>query len=698
MRLSLLATSFLAAPALLAGCTRGETPPPAAVAEQTATVSQAAVGPVNPPSDVPRAQIGSYGFDEAGMDRSVAPGDDFYGHANGSWARSTPIPADRSNFGSFNVLDDLSRQRTRGILESAKGDPASRIGTTYATYLDTAAIEAKGLAPIKPWLDQIKALNGKAGYAALAAQADRNGVGTPFGTYVGQDDKQPEVYALLLSQDGLGMPDRDYYLSRDEKLAATKAAYQSHVARMLTLAGEANAAARAKAIVDFETAIARVHWTQVQNRDTIRTYNKLTVAELARKAPGFDFRGYFAGIGAPVDTVIVGQPSAVTGIARLIRQTPLSVLKDQLMVRSLDLFADVLPSAFDQENFAFYGTALSGTPQQQERWKRAVDFTIGTVTDDVSKEYVAKYFPPEAKAAADALVKNIIDAMGKRIDQLDWMAPETKVKARAKLAAFTPRIGYPDQWKDYSNLRIVAGDAFGNNLRGNNWAHDYNVGKLGKPIYRWEWGMTPMTVNAQANPGLVAITFPAAILQPPFFDPHADPAINYGGIGAVIGHEISHHFDDQGALYNAEGRLTDWWTPADTAAFKARTDALVRQYDAYEPLPGRRVQGALTLGENVADLAGLTVAYDAYKASLNGQPAPVIDGTSGDQRFYLGWAQVWRRNYREANLRQRLLTDPHSPSEQRAWVVRNLDPWYSAFAPAPEAKLFLPPEKRVRIW
>lgn len=697
MRISLLATSFLAAPVLLAGCTQGDTPPPASVAEQTATVSQVAVGPVAP-ADAPRPQLGTYGFDTAGMDRSIAPGDDFYGHANGAWARSTTIPADKSNYGAFNVLADLSQARTREILEAAKADPASKIGTSYATYLDTAAIDAKGLAPIQPWLNQIKAVNTKQGLTALYAQADRNGVRGLFGSYVGQDDKNPEVYALSLSQGGLGMPDRDYYLSKDAKLVETKAAYEKHLANVLTLAGEPNAAARAKAIVAFENRIAQAHWTRIDSRDANKTYNKMTVAQLSRTAPGFDFRGYFNGIGAPVDSVIVAQPTAVSGIARLVRTTPIAVLKDQLLVRSLDNFADVLPSAFDKEQFAFYGTVLSGTPEQEARWKRAVDFTTGAVSDEVSKAYVAKYFPPETKAAADALVKNVLAAMDRRIDQLDWMAPETKVKAHQKLAAFTPKIGYPDRWRDYSDLQIVAGDAFGNNVRANNWAHDENVGHLGKPLQRWEWGMTPMEVNAYANFGMVEIVFPAAILQPPFFDPNADPAVNYGGIGAVIGHELSHHFDDQGAKYNAEGRLTDWWTPGDVAAFKKRTDALIAQYDQYEPLPGLKVKGALTLGENVADLAGLTVAYDAYKASLNGQAAPVLEGTTGDQRFYLGWAQVWRRNYREANLRQRLLTDPHSPSEQRAWVVRNLDPWYAAFAPAPTARLFLTPEQRVRIW
>jgi putative endopeptidase len=645
-----------------------------------------------------KSAIGDFGFDSAGMDHGVAPGDDFYALANGNWAKTTAIPADKSNFGSFEVLADLSRQRTRGILDDARADPNSKIGAAYSTYLDTATIESKGLAPIQPWLNKIKGLKSKAGYAALAAEADRAGIGGVFGDGVGQDDKSPDVYALNLVQAGLGLPDRDYYLSTDAKLAETKAAYQAHVAKMLTLAGEADAVARAKAVVDFETEIAKVSWTRVESRDATKTYNKMTVAALTKSAPGFDFVTYFKGINTPVDTVLVAQPSAVTGIARLVANAPLGVLKDQMLVRSLDAYAGVLPRTFDQEHFAFYGTTLSGIPQQQDRWKRGVDFVSDALTDDVSKLYVAKYFPPETKAAADQLVHNIIAAMDARIDKLTWMAPETKVKAHAKLAAFTPKIGYPSQWKDYAALQIAPGDAFGNAWRTHQWQSDYDANKLGKPIYRWEWGMTPMEINAYANPGMVEIVFPAAILQPPFFDPHADPAVNYGGIGAVIGHELSHHFDDQGSKYDSHGRLTDWWTPQDVKNFTGMTGKLAAQYDAYEPLPGMHIKGALTLGENMADLAGLTVAHDAYLMALGGKPAPVIDGFTGDQRFYLGWAQVWRRNYREANLRQRLLTDPHSPSIQRVWMIRNLQPWYEAYKVGPESKMYLAPDQRVLVW
>ncbi|MEA3081163.1 MAG: putative endopeptidase [Sphingomonadales bacterium] len=644
------------------------------------------------------AQYGTFGFDLSGMDRSVASGDDFYLYANGTWVKNTPIPADKASTGIFEQLQDLSDERTHGLLEAAKADPTSKIGAAYASFLDTAAIEAKGLKPIAPWLNRIKSVTSQAGYAALAAEADRNGVGIPFGAGISQDSKNPDSYVLQLRQSGLGMPDRDYYLSPDPKLAETKTDYQAHVARMLTLAGEPNAAARAAAIVVFETGIATASWTRIDSRDADKTYNRMSVADLTRLAPGFDFRTYFRGIGTPVNTVIVGQPTAIAGIAALIAKTPIGVLRDQLLVRSLQTFASVLPKAIDAENFAFNGTVLSGTPQQLPRWKRAVQFTSAVLTDDVSRIYVAKYFPPATKAAADDMVRNIIGAMNARIERLDWMSPETKVKAHAKLAAFTPRIGYPTQWRDYSALSVKPDDAFGNALRAAHWAHQYNVTKLGKPIYRWEWGLTPMTVNAQANPTLVAITFPAAILQPPFFDPSADPAVNYGGIGAVIGHEMSHHFDDQGSKFDATGRLTQWWTDADVAKFKALSQRLVDEYDRYEPLPGFHVKGALTLGENSADLAGLNSAYDAYHNSLGGREAPVIGGMTGDQRFYLGWAQVWRRNYREANLRQRLLTDPHAPSNARANIVRNMDPWYQAFGVQPGQKLYLSPADRVRIW
>ena len=684
--------AFALATTTLASCATQAPPPPA---PPPAAVE--ATPPAPEPAPAPKPQYGTFGFDTAGMDTSVAPGDDFYLYSNGTWAKNTPIPADKSNYGSFSVLQDLSQQRVRDILDAAKDDPSSRIGMAYSSFLDEAGVEAKGLTPIQPWLDQVRGLNNRGGYAALEGEAARNGITGLFGGFVAQDDRNTDVYITTLGQAGLGMPDRDMYLLNDANFVSLRAGYLDHLTRMLTLAGEANAAARAKAIMDFETAIAKVSWTREDVGDATKTYNKMTLAQLEKLAPGFDWASYLKARSANVSEMLVQEPSAFKAIAALSAKAPLQVLRDQLIVQSLDTYADVLPKAVADENFAFFGTKLNGTPENQPRWKRAVDFTTNILDDDVSKLYVAKWFPPESKAAMDKLVGNIISAMGRRIDNLSWMAPETKVRARAKLAAFTPRIGYPSQWHDYT-FDVRRDDLFGNAMRANQWSHDWNIHKLGQPIFRWEWGLDPMTVNAQANFKLVAITFPAAILQPPFFDPNADDAVNYGGIGAVIGHEMSHHFDDQGSKYDIKGNLADWWTPKDVSNFKALTDDLVKEYDAYEVFPGAHVKGEFTLGENIGDLAGMQTAYDAYHATLQGKEAPVIDGFTGDQRFYLGWAQVWRRNYREANLRARLLTDPHSPSAQRTWIVRNFDPWYPAFKVQPGQKLYLTPAERVRIW
>jgi putative endopeptidase len=665
----------------------------AAQADQAGTPAPAAAA-----SAAGKPAYGSYGFDAAGMDRTVKPGDDFYDYANGTWAKTTPIPADKSNYGAFTMLEEVSQTRTRGILEAAQADPASKIGAAYASYMDKAAVEAKGMAPIQPWLAEIKGVTDKAAYAKVAAKAARAGIRGPFRFYVGQDDKDPETYILSMMQGGLGLPDRDYYLDPGEKMAAIRTAYLAHLEKMLTLAGEPDAKARAAALMAFETEIAKVHWTQIDSRDADKTYNKMTLAQLQQAAPGFDFAGYYAANNLRPADLLVAQPSAITGEAALIARAPLQVLKDGLLLSSLHAYADFLPDSIADADFAFYGTTLSGTPQRPERWKRGVDFLKESLGEEVGKQYVARYFPPETKAAMDELVKNVLAAMGRRIDALPWMSATAKARAHKKLAAFTPKIGYPDKWRDYAGLEIRRDDLLGNAMRSNAFEFDYNAGKLGKPIYRWEWGMTPMEINAYANFGMVEIVFPAAILQPPFFDPHADPAVNYGGIGAVIGHELSHHFDDQGAKYDETGKLNQWWTDQDVANFKGLTDRLVKQYDAYAPFPGAHVKGAFTLGENIGDLGGLAVALDAYHASLKGRRAPVIDGTTGDQRFFLGWAQVWRRNYREANLRQRLVTDPHAPSQYRTDIVRNFDSWYDAFKPAPGGKIYLAPKDRVKIW
>jgi putative endopeptidase len=688
---------LLAASTSLAACaTRGAGS--AETAEQTATVGEAAVGPVAA-AESDKPQIGSFGFDLAGMDRSVQPGDNFYHFANGTWARATPIPADRSNYGMFTLLEELSNQRTREILEEQAKQPGSKIGDFYSSFIDRASVDAKGFAPLAPVLNRIDAARDRAELAAIMGELARMGLAAPFGNYVDSDDKNPDRAIFQFAQGGIGLPDRDYYLSADPALVSKRNAYRDYLVQLMKLAGAPDAAPRAAAVLALETRIAKAHWTQVESRDADKTYNKLTPAQLRAGAPGFAWARYLdqAGVASAPD-FIVRQPSAVAGTAKLLAAAPLPVVKDYLKLHTLDAYAPYLSQPFVDAHFALHGTALGGTPENQEEWKRAVTLVTNAMGEEVGKIYVDRYFPPEAKAEADQLVRNVIAAMDRRIQGLTWMAPETKVRARAKLAAFTPKIGYPEVWRDYGALEVRRDDLAGNVIRANQFEHQRSLNKLGRPIDRREWFMTPMTINAYANFNWNEIVFPAAILQPPFFDPKADPAVNYGGIGAVIGHEISHHFDDQGSKYDETGALREWWTPGDVQRFKALTGQLVAQYGQYEPLPGKKVSGELTLGENIGDLAGVTIAYDAYRTALEGRPAPVVDGFTGDQRFYLGWAQVWRRNYREPNLLQRLITDPHSPSEQRVAVVRNFDPWYAAFNVSPGRKLYLPPEQRVRIW
>jgi putative endopeptidase len=643
-------------------------------------------------------QLGTYGFDTAGMDTAAPAGDNFYRYANGKWSDATVIPADKANYGMFTALADLSNDRVKLVLEAEKEIAGSKPGDAYASYLDTDKVEKLGLEPIKPWLDRIRGVQNKIALQQLIPVAARNGVGGIFGGYVGQDDKDPETYIFSIYQGGTGLPDRDMYLLENEKFEAIRAAYNAYLAKSLELAGETDSVSRANAIFEFEKSVAKVQWTREDSSDATKTYNKMTVAQLDDLTWGIDMTSILKAISPKIENVIVAQPTAIAAISKLFAKADLIVLKDQMIINSFRSFGDVLPDAIAENNFSFYSKTLSGTPEREARWKRAVGFAEGSVGEEVGKSYAAKYFPPETKAAMDVLVQNVLAAMGRRIDGLAWMQPQTKARARQKLTNFTTKIGYTERWRDYSALEIRRDDLFGNSLRSSNFEFDDNISKLGFPIRRWEWGMLPQTVNAYANFGMNEIVFPAAILQPPFFDPKADAAINYGGIGAVIGHEVSHHFDDQGSKYDENGRLADWWTPGDIKAFEAAGKELIAQYNAYEPLPGEHVKGEFTLGENIGDLAGLTIAYDAYKASLNGQQAPILDGTTGDQRFFLGWAQVWRRKYREANLRQRLITDPHSPSEQRAWVVRNLDKWYDAFQPKADEKLYLAPANRVRIW
>lgn len=653
-----------------------------------------------------KPEIGSFGFDVAGMNTAVKPGDDFVAYTSGKYLDALQIPADRTNFGMFTKLRDLSQERTRKIIEAsaatraAPGTEAQKVGDFYASFMDEAAIEAKGITPIKPALAAVAAIADKGQLVAAFGKGARQGIGSPVNVGVGPDRKNPDLFQVQAGQGGLGLPDRDYYLdTANPKFAEARTKYQAYIATLLGLAGYADAPARAKAVFDLETKIAATHWTRVERRQAEKTYNPTETAKLAAAYPGIDWTRLLAAAGLDGQPVInITTPSAIAGAGKLIDSEPLAVWKDYLAFRTLNDAAPFLPKAFVDAQFDMFGKTLGGQPEIQPRWKRGVDYTSGVLGEALGKLYVGEYFPPEAKAKADALVTNIIAAMDARLSNLAWMDPRTRVAAREKLAAFKPKIGYPDSWRDYSALKIARGDALGNAERSAEYEYARQVAKLGKPVDRSEWFMTPMTVNAYANPVWNEIVFPAAILQPPFFDANADPAVNYGGIGAVIGHEITHHFDDQGRKYDKTGKLAEWWTPEDVTRFKALTDQVVAQYAAYEPLPGKKVNGELTLGENIADLAGLTIAYDAWKRSLNGKPAPVINGFTGEQRFFLGFSQVWRQKYRDAILLQQLTTDPHTPGHYRPYVVRNFDAWYTAFGVKPGEKLYLGPDARVKVW
>jgi putative endopeptidase len=658
-----------------------------------------------------KPELGTWGFDSAGMNKAVNPGDDFYNFANGGWAKATPIPADKSNYGMFTALTDRSNDRTRIIIEAAaatknkSGSEAQKVGDYYRSFMNEAAIEKAGLTPVRAEMNKIAAIKDSKQLVAAFAQNARIFQNNPFITFVAQDERNPEVHIGNLTQGGLGLPDRDMYDAKNAQFEPVRAGYKKYIVEMLTLAGFKDAEARGAAVYALEEKMAAAHWTRLENRDPQKTYNKMTIVELQKMAPGVEWSQWMTQVGLASETSInVGQPTAIATMAKLVASENVSVWKDYLTLRLLNDAAPALPKAFVDTNFAFYGKALSGTPQIKDRWKRGVEQVTDTLGEAVGKLYVEKYFTSQTKASADTLVKNLLTAMGQRLDTLTWMSPETKVKAKQKLATYNPKIGFPKEWRDYSKLIVRNGDPVGNGKRAAAFEYNRLLAKLGKPVDRNEWGLTPMTVNAYYNPVLNEIVFPAAILQPPFFDPNADAAVNYGGIGAVIGHEISHGFDDQGSQYDSTGTLKNWWTPEDSAKFKVATDKLVAQYDAYCPFPAKEgkpaqcVKGALTLGENIADLAGLTVAYQAYTLSLNGKPAPVIEGLTGEQRFFLGWAQVWRRNFREKEMQNRLVTDVHSPSEYRASVVRNLDPWYNGFAPKKGEKLYLSSGQRVRIW
>ena len=654
------------------------------------------------------------GIDLSGMDRAVAPGDDFFRYANGTWMNTTEIPADRPAYGPEAVLAELTTTRTADLIKEAAasapaGSDARKVGDYYASYLDESGIEARGLAPLKPTLDRIATIadrKGLARYLGGTLRADVDALNATdmytdnvLGVWVAQDLNDPSRYLPFLMQGGLDMPDRAYYLDDSARMETIRGKLKEHIASVLALAKVPDPQGKAARIQELEKKIAQAHASREDSGDVKKSNNVWPRAEFETKAPGLDWNEFFSAAGlAAARDFGVWQPSAVTGISALAAAEPIETWKDYLTFHAIDRFANVLPDAFGQERFAFHATVLAGVPTRRDRWKRAVDATSFALGEAVGRLYAAKYFPPQAKARVEEMVKNLMAAFGRRIDALDWMSAATKARAKAKLGVLKVGVGYPDTWRDYSGLRIERGDALGNADRAERFEYERNLRKLGQPVDRSEWVMTPQTVNAVNLPVMNALNFPAAMLQPPYFDPTRPAAMDYGAIGAVIGHEVSHSFDDSGALFDETGRFRNWWTDEDRQHFEAASERLAKQYDAYKPFPDLAVNGKLTLGENIADVAGLAASYDAYRLSLGGKPGPVVNGLTSDQQFFISFAQSWRQKVREPALRQQVLGDGHAPNEYRADTVRNLDPWYGAFGVKPGQALYLAPDDRVQVW
>lgn len=674
-----------------------------------------AAAPLAPPAALATKAASGSGIDLQGMDRSVKPGDDFEAYANGTWRKSAVIPDDRSSTGIFLQVFQKAEARTAAIIRgaaqghAAPGSDARRIADYYAAYMDTAAIEKAGLAPLKADLDAIAAVKSREDLATVLGRGLRVDVDPIndtnfqterlFGLFVSLDLENPSRNVPYLMQGGLGMPSRDYYLGPEKEMASARAQYQAYIAAMLKQAGVAEPEAKAQAIFGLEMKIAKAQESLVDSQDVHKADNPWTPADYAAKAPGLDWAAYFKAAGLDGQKVVYAwQPSGIAGLSALVASEPLDTWKAYLAFHALNHSAALLPKAFADLSFGFYGRELQGTPKQRDRASRAIAAVNADLGDAVGRLYVARYFPASSKRQVEEMVQNIMGAFGDRLDTLDWMTPATKEKAKAKLATLRVSVGYPEVWRDDQGLEIRPDDALGNRLRAEAFESRHQLAKLGAAVDRGEWWMTPQTVNAVNLPLQNAMNFPAAILEAPFFDPKADPACNYGAIGAIIGHEISHTFDNTGAEFDAQGRLANWWTPEDQAHFKAAGQRLVAQFDAYEALPGLHVNGQQTLGENIADVSGLTAAYLAYKKSLHGQPAPVLDGLTGDQRFFLAFAQTWRGKARDGALRAQVIGDVHAPGRFRAETVRNLDAWYEAFLPKPGEKLYLAPKDRVKIW
>ncbi len=651
----------------------------------------------------------SSGIDVRNMDTRVRPQDDFYRYTNGTWLEKTPVPADKSRWGSFDELRDAALENLHKIVDGIvvqkdkqQGSEAQKIGDLYQSFMDETRRESLGLEPLKPDFARIDALGEKAGLPGLIAYFNQMRITAPFAVRVAQDAKDATKYAVIVSQSGLGLPDRDYYLNEsDAKLKDARAKYLALMEKMLAQAGEKDAALRAGEIIALETAMARAQWTRVENRNPVKTYNKFELVKLGELVPDINWTSYLRAseLDGKINAVIVSQPSYLAALGKVVESTPLVTWKAYFKWHLMNHYAPYLANSFVVDNFAFTGTVLRGVPANEDAWKRGVRLIESSLGEALGKRYVEKHFPAAHKARMEKLVANLVAAFGQSIDGLDWMGPATKKEAQTKLAAMKPKIGYTNIWRDYSAIIIARDDLIGNVKRVSVAETRRNIAKLGKPVDREEWGMTPQTVNAYYNARLNEIVFPAAILQPPFFNAAADDAVNYGGIVAVIGHEIGHGFDDSGSQSDAIGNLRNWWTTEDREKFAAKTRALIAQYNAYAPLPGYNVNGALTLGENIGDNSGLAVAYKAYRNSLGGKPSPVIDGFTGEQRVFLGWAQVWRGKARDDSTIVLLKTDSHSPSDVRGnATLKNQPGFYDAFGVKAGDNMYLPPVERVTIW
>lgn len=646
------------------------------------------------------------GLDLDNMDSSIAPGDDFYHFVNGAWLSNTQIPADKSNHGAFTVLADVAEENLRTIIEEAAaadaaiGSDSQKVGDFYQSFMNESLIERLDSNPLAGSLAEIAAVEDKATMIQVMSAMNYIGVQMPFSFYIDVDERQTDQYVPNVFQSGLGLPDRDWYLQSDNDTYQTaRQAYSNYINTVMSEAGFSNGANIADSVLQIENRLAQAHWDRVRNRQRELTYNKLSLEELQALSPAIDWAAAMQALGMFTNEFVISQPSFFEELSTIWSDVALEQWKNYTSFKLVNAYASFLSQEFVDAEFEFEGGVLSGLEENRPRWKRGVDAVDGALGEMVGKLYVDRYFQDAAKQRMDELIENLRGAFRVGIDELEWMTDATKVEAQNKLASFTTKIGYPDEWKDYSGLEVDENDLVGNVMRSRRIEHQREVGKLGQPIDRGEWFMTPHTVNAYYNPNMNEVVFPAAILQPPFFNVAADDAVNYGGIGAVIGHEFSHGFDDQGRKSDGSGMLRDWWTEADAAAFSERANALVAQYNQFEVLPNKFLNGEFTLGENIGDLSGLAVAYKAYQLSLNGEEAPVIDGYSRDQRFFMGWAQVWRRLYRDENLEVRITTDPHSHSEARTnGIVRNIDAWYEAFDIQAGDTMYLPPEERVKIW